>query len=292
MVEMRSSITVTDSDYLRNDGRLHRLRRAGTGRFLLPLVALPGFVVLVLAVVGPWIAPEELGATVAAPFQPPGGGYLFGTDRLGRDLWSQLLYGGRSMLLVPLVATVATIVVGTAAGITLGYIQSRIETLLLAALDLLLVLPPVLVMLVLATGWGSGALVIVVTMVVTGAPFLARLARASTLEVSQAPYVQVSVTQGDSTFTILRREIFPNVVGPVLADSGMRFVGALYLVAALSLLGFGPETPKTDWAVMIRENAEGAGLNLWALVLPTIMIALLSISVNLVLQAIADRFAR
>lgn len=292
MVEMRSSNTLTDSNNLRSDGRLLRLLRAGTGRFLLPLVALPGIVVLVLAVFGPWIAPEALGATVAAPFQPTGGGFLFGTDRLGRDLWSQLLYGGRSMLLVPLVATVATIVVGTAAGITLGYIQSRIETFLLAALDLLLVLPPVLVMLVLATGWGSGALVIVVTMVVTGAPFLARLARASTLEVSQAPYVQVSVTQGDSTFTILRREILPNIVGPVLADSGMRFVGALYLVAALSLLGFGPETPKTDWAVMIRENAEGAGLNLWALVLPTIMIALLSISVNLVLQAIADRFAR
>ncbi len=292
MVEMRSSNSATDSNYLRSDGRLQRLLRAGTGRFLLPLAALPGTAVLVLAIFGPWIAPEALGATVAAPFQPPGDGYTFGTDRLGRDLWSQLLYGGRGMILVPLIATAATVVVGTAAGITIGYIQGRIETLLLAALDLLLVLPPVLLVLVLATGWGSGELVIIVTMVVTGAPFLARLTRASTLEVSQAPYVQVSVTQGDSTFTILRREIFPHIIGPVLADSGMRFVGALYLVAALSLLGFGPETPRTDWAVMIRENAEGAGLNLWALVLPTLMIALLSISVNLVLQAVADRFAR
>ena len=247
---------------------------------------------LSIAVTGPWLAPHALGTTVAAPFQPPGGGYLFGTDRLGRDLWSQILYGGRGMLVVPLAATIATVVVGAATGITIGYLRGRIESVTLAVLDLLLVLPPVLVMLVLATGWGGGAPVIVLTMVLTGAPFLARLARASTLEVSQAPYVQVSVTQGDSTFTILRREILPNVIGPVLADSGMRFVGALYLVAALSLLGFGPETPKTDWAVMIRENAEGAGLNLWALVLPTLMIALLSISANLVLQSIADRFAR
>ena len=146
-------------------------------------------------------------------------------------------------------------------------------------------------MLVLATGWGGGPLVIIVTMVLTGAPFLARLARASTLDVAQAPFVQVSRTQGDSTFTILHRELVPNIVGPLLADSGMRFVGALYLAAALSLIGFGPETPKTDWAVMIGENAEGAGLNLWALVLPTLMIALLSISVNLILQAVADRIA-
>ncbi len=248
---------------------------------------------MALTIFGPWLAPQALGATVAAPFLPPGDDYLFGTDRLGRDLWSQILYGGRGMLLVPLAATVATVVVGAAAGVTIGYLRGRVEAVTpLAVLDLLLVLPPVLVMLVLATGWGDGAPVIVLTMVLTGAPFLARLARASILEVSQAPYVQISVTQGDSTFTILRREILPNIIGPVLADSGMRFVGALYLVAALSLLGFGPETPNTDWAVMIRENAEGAGLNLWALVLPTLMIALLSISANLVLQSIADRFAR
>ncbi len=283
---------MTATSYFRNDGRIHRYLRTGTGRVLIPLIAVPGIGVVALAMFGPWLAPQALGATVAAPFLPPGDDYLFGTDRLGRDLWSQILYGGRGMLLVPLAATVATVVVGAAAGVTIGYLRGRIEAVTLAVLDLLLVLPPVLVMLVLATGWGGGAPVIVLTMVLTGAPFLARLARASTLEVSQAPYVQVSVTQGDSTFTILRREILPNIVGPVVADSGMRFVGALYLVAALSLLGFGPETPNTNWAVMIRENAEGAGLNLWALALPTTMIALLSISANLVLQSVADRFVR
>jgi peptide/nickel transport system permease protein len=154
------------------------------------------------------------------------------------------------------------------------------------------VLPPVLVMLVLAAGWGGGALIVVATMVLTGAPFLARLARAATLEVSQAPFVQVSVTQGDGTFTVLYRDVLPNVVGPVLADSGMRFVGALYLMSALGLLGFGPQPPDTNWAAMIRENAEGAGLNLWALMLPALMIAALSVAVNVILQAVADWFAR
>ena len=147
-------------------------------------------------------------------------------------------------------------------------------------------------MLVLASGWGAGPIVIVIAMVLSGSPFLARLARAATLDVSQAPFVQVSVTQEDGTFTIVRRDVLPNVVGPLLADSGMRFLGALYLVAALSLLGFGPPSPETNWAVMIRENAEGAGLNAWALALPALMIALLSIAVNVVLQTVADRFAR
>ena len=262
------------------------------GGVMLALLVIPGMGVVFLALVGPWMAPQPLGASVALPFQPPGEGHLFGTDRLGRDLWSQALYGGRDLLLVPLMATVATVAVGTALGISIGYKQGRADTLALSMIDVLLVLPPVIVLLVLANGWGGGALVIVLTMVVTGAPFLARLARAATLEVARAPFVQVSVTQGDSTLTILRRDVLPNVVGPILADSGMRFVGALYLVAALSVLGFGPQTPNTNWAVMIRENAEGAGLNLWALVLPAILIALLSISTNIVIQKIAERFAR
>ncbi len=265
---------------------------AGVGTVALLLVALPGVVVLVLAIVGPWIAPHPLGATVAPPFEPPGDGHLFGTDRLGRDLWSQALHGGRRLLIVPLIATVTTVVVGGAVGMTAGYVRGRMDAAIIAAMDLLLVLPGVLVLLVLATGWGAGPLVIVIAMVLSGSPFLARLARAATLQVSQAPFVQVSVTQGDGTFTILRRDVLPNVLGPLLADSGMRFLGALYLVAALSLLGFGPPTPETDWAVMIRENAEGAGLNVWALALPAGMIALLSIAVNVLLQTVSDRLAR
>ena len=280
------------SDRFPAGNRAHLPLREAAGWVVGAVVVLPGLVVMLLAVIGPWIAPEPLGASVATPFQPPGGGHLFGTDRLGRDLWSQILHGGRDLLLVPLAATAVTVAVGTAVGVTIGYLRGAVDMLALVVVDLLLVLPPVIVMLVLANGWGAGVTVIVVTMVLTGAPFLARLARASTLEVIRAPFVQVSVTQGDSTLTILRRDVLPNVSGPVLADSGMRFVGALYLVAALSILGFGPQTPATNWAVMLRENAEGAGLNLWAMVLPALMIALLSISANVLLQMAAERSAR
>lgn len=262
------------------------------GWAVLVLIVLPGVAVILLAIIGPWIAPEPLGASVAAPFQPPGAGHLFGTDRLGRDLWSQALYGGRSLLLVPLVATAAAVAVGTAVGMTIGYLQGRLDMLALAMIDVFLVLPPVIVVLVLANWWGGGATVVILTMVLAGAPFLTRLSRAATLEVIRAPFVQVAVTQGDSTLTILRREVLPNVAGPVLAGSGMLFVSALYLVAALSLLGFGPQIPQTNWAVMVSENAEGAGLNLWALLLPALMIAVLSISANMILQTFANRVAR
>lgn len=288
----RAGEATTFLERLHTYDRRYRSMLPGVGRLTVIAVALPGIFVLILAVIGPWIAPEKLGASVAMPFLPPGDGYLFGTDRLGRDLWSQVLYGGRDLLIIPLLATVATVAVGTTLGMTMGYVQGRVETLTLATLDLLLVLPPVLVVLILANGWGGSGIVVVLAMVLTGSPFLARLARAATLEVSQAPFVQVSLIQGDGTFTILRRDVLPNVIGPVLADSGIRFVGALYLVAALSLLGFGPQTPDTNWAVMIQENVEGAGLNIWALALPALMIALLSISANIVLQSVADRFAR
>lgn len=105
-------------------------------------------------------------------------------------------------------------------------------------------------------------------------------------------FVQVSITQGDGALTILWREVLPNVVGPVLAAAGLMFVGALYLSAALSLLGFRPQPPDTNWALMIVDNIEGAGLNIWALTLPATMIALLSISGNMILQAFANRVAR
>ena len=256
------------------------------------LIVLPGIAVILLAVIGPWIAPQPLGASVAVPFLPPGEGHLFGTDRLGRDLWSQALHGGRSLLIVPLVATAATVAVGTAVGMTIGYLQGRADTLVLAAVDVFLVLPPVILTLVLANWWGGGAGVVVLAMVLTGTPILSRISRSATLEVIRAPFVQVSITQGDNTFTILWREVLPNVAGPVLAGSGLLFVGALYLLAALSLLGFGPQPPETNWAIMIIENIEGAGLNIWALAMPALMIALLSISANMTLQAFANRVAR
>ncbi len=286
----RSTEALTDR--LLPEAIVPRSMREFGGRLALLFITLPGIVVILLAAIGPWLAPHPVGTSVALPFQVPGEGYLFGMDRLGRDLWSQILHGGRSLLVVPLVATVAAVAVGTTVGMTMGYLQGRVETVLLALIDVLLVLPPVIVLLVLASGWGGGASVIVLTMILTGAPFLARLTRAATLEVCRTPFVMVSITQGDSAFTILRRDVLPNVAGPVLADSGMRFVGALYLAAALSLLGFGPQPPETNWAVMIRENAEGAGLNLWALLLPASMIALMSISANFILQALADRIAR
>ncbi|MCY3658166.1 MAG: ABC transporter permease, partial [Caldilineaceae bacterium] len=229
---------------------------------------------------------------VALPFQPPGGGHLFGTDRLGRDLWSQVLYGGRSLLVVPMVATVICVVVGTAVGMSIGYLRGFLEPLTMATVNVFLVMPPVIVVLVLANWQGGGALVIVMALLLTGSPFLALLIRATTLEITQAPFVQVGITQGDGVFAILWREVLPNLIGPVLAYSGILFVAALYLTSALSLLGFGPQVPETNWATMALENAEGAGLNLWALVLPALMIALLSISVNVTMQAFADRAAR
>ena len=256
------------------------------------LIVTPGVAVILLAIIGPWIAPQPLGAPVAAPFQPPGEGLLFGADRLGRDLWSQTLYGGRALLIVPLIATAVTVTTGTGLGMTMGYLRGRADTLVLAAVDIFLVLPGIVLVLLLANWWGGGPGVVVLTMVLSATPILARISRAATLEVITAPFVQVSITQGDGTLTILWREVLPNVVGPVLAAAGLMFVGALYLSAALSLLGFRPQPPDTNWAMMIVDNIEGAGLNIWAMTLPAIMIAMLSVSGNMILQALANRIAR
>lgn len=254
---------------------------------LLALVA-PAVALLLLALVGPWIAPHPLGQPVARPFADPSGGLPFGTDHLGRDVWSQVLHGGRRLVLLPLAATVAVTIVGAAIGLESGYAANRVTRGIGRLLDLLLALPGILVLLVVVNGWGASSTVLVVIFLLVGVPYSARYARAATLRVVTGGFVDHAVAMGERPVSVLWREVVPNVAGPLLADAGLRLIGAIYLVATASFLGFGASPPAIDWAQMIGENVAGGSLNPWSVMLPTLLIAALAIVVNL----LADRFER
>lgn len=256
------------------------------------LIAAPGMIALLIALFGPFFAAHDVGEIVGAPLVGPAPGMPLGTDYLGHDVLSRVLHGGRTLVLLPLVATLAVSAIGAALGILSGYLQGRLDRALVAVLDVLLALPWLLVILVLVSGWGSGSFVLVLGVVLTGSPFVARVARAATLQVAHTGYVEQARALGEPVRWILTREILPNIAGPLLADAGLRFVASLYLVATASFLGFGQQPPAADWGLMIAENVDGMALTPWGVVVPAILIAALAVSANLIVDRLAGRLAR
>jgi ABC-type dipeptide/oligopeptide/nickel transport system permease subunit len=156
------------------------------------------------------------------------------------------------------------------------------------AMDVLLAFPPILFLLVLATGAGPGLVVLVVGVAVTQVPGIARVVRSATLETSVRSYVEAAVARGERRSFILGREILPNIARTILADAGVRLTGAILLVASINFLGLGLQPPIADWALMISENRSGLTIQPWATVAPVIMIAAVTMVVNLIADAVAE----
>ena len=260
-----------------------RFARTGSGRIGLAATLL----LLGLVVFGPLFAPHDPAAIVGIPYERPGGGFLLGTDGLGRDVLSRVLWGGRSILALSVLATTLAYVVGASIGLVAGYTRSLVDPLLMRAMDVLLAVPPLLLLLVLATGAGHSVVVLVLGVATVHVPSIARIVRAATQGVVGRGYVEAAVARGERTPSILAREILPNVLGTVLADAGIRLTGSILILASVNFLGLGLQPPRADWALMISENRSGITLQPWAVAAPALLIAFLTIGVNLVADAIA-----
>lgn len=256
--------------------------RGWSGRIGLVLAG----IVLALALFGPLYG-ESPTALVGVPYSGPSGAHPLGTDFLGRDVLTRVLHGGLSVVLLATIATLLGYALGTIVGLLAGYSRSLVDPLLMRAMDVLLAFPPILFLLVLATGAGAGPVAVVIGIAVVQMPGVARVIRAATLETSVRSYVEAAVARGESTGRILRREILPNILSTVVADGGPRFTISILLVAGLNFLGLGLRPPSPDWAVMIAENRSGLTINAWAVVTPALLIGALTIGVNLVADAIA-----
>jgi peptide/nickel transport system permease protein len=263
-------------------GRL-RFLRTPTGAIGLSLLA----VVVGLAVLGPLFAPHAPDEPVGVPLIGPADGLPFGTDFLGRDVLSRALWGGRSVLGLAGLATLLAYAGGIAIGLVAGYSRSLLDPLLMRAADVMLSFPALLFLLVLVTGAGTSKSVLVAGVALVQMPLVARIIRAATLEQSVRGFVEAAVARGERTAAVLRREILPNILGPIMADVGLRFTYAIILVASVNFLGLGLQPPAADWALIISENRNGLTLNPYVILVPAALISLLTISVNLVGDAIA-----
>jgi ABC-type dipeptide/oligopeptide/nickel transport system permease subunit len=248
--------------------------------------------VLGVAFIGPYFAPYSPSALPGIPFSTPSGTYWLGNDYLGEDVFSRLLWGGRTVILYGAIATLLAYAVGGTIGLFAGYTRSRLDDLLMRSMDVLLAFPPILFLLVVATGAGSNIWALVIAIAVIHVPSIARILRSAALEISVRGYVEAAIARGDRTHVILRREILPNIWGTIVADGGPRFTVSILLVAAVNFLGLGLSPPAADWAMMISENRSGITINLWAVVAPALMIGALTVSINVVADAIAGRLGK
>jgi ABC-type dipeptide/oligopeptide/nickel transport system permease subunit len=268
-------------------GRL-RFMRSFSGAVGVTIVV---FVVAV-AVFGRYFAPYDPNVPVSTPLSPPSSHYLLGTDFLGRDVFSRLLYGGRSVITLAALATGLGYLIGMSVGLIAGFSRSRIDPVLMRSVDVMLAFPPLLFLLVLISGAGTGVEVLVIGVAVIQAPGISRIVRTATLEVSVRGYVEAAIARGERSFAVIVREVLPNIMAPVLVDSGLRFTYSILIIASVNFLGLGLQPPASDWALMISDNRQYIAIQAWAVLAPAAMIALLTIGINLTGDAIARSLGR
>jgi peptide/nickel transport system permease protein len=270
-------------------------RRHGLRRFFGIRSGLIGsvgvLVVVLLAIFGPLFAPYSPYAIGAPPALGPSSAHLLGTDLLGRDVWSRFLTGGISVIVLPLIAVSAALVIGCVMGLLSGYLGGRLDAAVTRVIDVVLALPPFLLVLVIIAGFGTGEVVIVVAVAAVYAPSIARVIRSATLSIRPREYVLAARARGDSLSWIVFREVAPNVVPTLLVEIALRLTFAIMFIASLSFLGLGVQPPSSNWGVMIAENRDLLLIHPLPVLVPAAAIALLTISINLIADALTTYFS-
>ena len=261
----------------------------GTLRQWRARIGLGIFVLMVLvALLGPLIAPHSPDAFVAAPNTPAGHGLLFGSDSLGRDVWSRFLNGGSSVLGMSVGSTVIGVGLGLIVGLTAAYIGGVADEVLMRISDVFMAFPQIVLALLLVTAFGPSVPLIILIVGISTAPRVARVIRGAALQVVERDFIKAAEAVGEPRRRVIFGELLPNVTSPLLVEVGLRLTYSIGLIAALNFIGDGIQPPASDWGVMINENRLAVSVQPWGVLLPIIAIALLTIGTNL----LTDGFAR
>ncbi|HXR19573.1 MAG TPA: ABC transporter permease [Steroidobacteraceae bacterium] len=227
-----------------------------------------------------------------ATLTPPSPSHWFGTDQLGRDIFSRVIIGARDILIVAPLATVLGSVMGTALGLVIGYARGVLDDIVSRVIEALQALPLVIValMALAAVGTSNATVVLVIGFVFT--PLIARTVRSATLNEAELDYVAAARLRGDGALAIMFIEILPNVLPVALVETTVRLGYAIFFVASLSFIGFGIQPPSADWGIAIAENYSLIGSYWWTVLFDAAATASLIIGVNLLadgLQSVLER---
>ncbi len=265
---------------------LQSVRRIPIGAFIgLILTA----VFLFVAIFAQWIAPYGQGEIDGDVWEPSSAENWLGTDNLGRDLLSRMIYGGQTTILIAALATTLSFTLGSILGFTAAVVGGWFDTLTSRFVDLLMSIPTLIFGLVVLSVLPTTLVTLILVMGVLDATRVYRLSRAVAADINVMDFVEAAKLRGEGTRWIIFREILPNALSPLVAELGLRFIFAVLFLSALSFLGLGVQPPAADWGGMVKENKEGIVFGIPAALIPAAAIAALAISVNLVADWILNR---
>jgi len=241
-----------------------------------------------------------------APNQGPSWSHPLGTDELGRDLWSRLVYGARIVLVIlpvsddvwlpggtAILGVLASLILGASLGLISGYRGGWLDEIIMRFLDAMMSIPIILLYLIIVAAIGASAVNVVFAIAIVGTPGVARLVRSLTLDIKTRDYVRAAETRGEDIFYILFREILPNARGPIIIDAMLRIGYAIFAMGTLGFLGLGLPPPSPDWGSMVAKGREFIlSGSPWAALWPSIAIASLVIGLNLLADGLREELSR
>lgn len=270
--------------------RLPRLPRMGVTAWVGCLILL-GW--LLAAMLGPILIQHDGSPTGEIQvFGPISAHHWLGTDYLGRDMLTRVILGARYTVCVALVSTLCASGIGITLALLATVSGRWIDACLSRGLDTLTAIPSKMFALIMVAAFGSSVWMLAITAAIIYIPGAYRIARSLAVNINAMDYVTVARTRGEGTAYIMRQEILPNILGPMLADLGLRFVYVVLLLASLSFLGLGIQPPDADWGSLVRENIGALSDGSMAVVAPALAIASLTLAVNLVIDNLPGRSAR
>ncbi|MCE7983977.1 MAG: ABC transporter permease [Caldilinea sp. CFX5] len=261
---------------------------------------------LIVGLVSFFWTPFDPNATDFEQNLPPNSVNWLGTDYLGRDIVSRLMQGTQVILLktrlpndagiipggVAILGVLGALLFGATLGLNAGYRGGWWDQIIMQVLDALIAFPVIVLYLVIVAALGRSDLVVIIAIMITGAPGIARLTRSMTLDLRTRDYVRAAETRGETPWYIMRREILPNALGPLLVDAMLRVGYAIFAIGTLGFLGIGLPPPDPDWGGMVNEARKNIFVNQWAVIWPALAISSLVIGLNLLADGLNEETTR
>lgn len=253
-----------------------------------PLSARIGTVIIMInilaALLAPIIAPYGETEMIGDAWMQSSGDHLLGTDHLGRDILTRIIYGARNTISIAFITTLLSFVVGSTFGFMAAVLGGWVDQLLSRLVDILMAFPTLIFALMVLSVVGTSITALVMTISLLDATRVYRLSRAVAMDIEVMEFVEAARVRGEKNWWLMRYEILPNAMPPLVAEFGLRFCFVFLFIAALSFLGLGIQPPLADWGGMVRENAGAISFGIFSPLWPAAAIATLTIGVNLIVD--------